>query len=108
MLSNSIDNLSRIGKAFQDFVSSDVNKGIPLGIRRMNDIKMGVDKILTSPPELRYTSPLLYDTAPDGSSQLLKEAIKTASITKKWDQVQQIVNAINRALREVMSYLQLS
>lgn len=54
-LSNSIDNLSRIGKAFQDFVSSDVNKGIPLGIRRMNDIKMGVDKILTSPPELRYT-----------------------------------------------------
>lgn len=56
MLSNSIDNLSRIGKAFQDFVSSDVNKGIPLGIRRMNDIKMGVDKILTSPPVLRYTS----------------------------------------------------
>lgn len=53
MLSNSIDNLSRIGKAFQDFVSSDVNKGIPLGIRRMNDIKMGVDKILTSPPVLR-------------------------------------------------------
>lgn len=53
MLSNSIDDLSRIGKAFQDFVSSDVNKGIPLGIRRMNDIKMGVDKILTSPQELR-------------------------------------------------------
>lgn len=108
MLSNSIDDLSRIGKAFQDFVSSDVNKGIPLGIRRMNDIKMGVDKILTSPQELRYTSPLLYDTAPDGSSQLLKEAIKTASITKDWDHAQHIVSTINRALQEVMSYLQLS
>lgn len=58
MLSNSIDDLSRIGKAFQDFVSSDVNKGIPLGIRRMNDIKMGVDKILTSPQELRF-APLI-------------------------------------------------
>lgn len=108
MLSNSIDDLSRIGKAFQDFVSSDVNKGIPLGIRRMNDIKMGVDKILISPQELRYISPFLYDTTPDGSSQLLKEAIKTASITKNWDHAQHIVSTINRALQEVMSYLQLS
>ncbi|XP_061171590.1 aminopeptidase NAALADL1-like [Saccostrea echinata] len=103
-----IDDLTRIGKAFENYVTSEVYTQIPLGSRRMNDIKMGVDKIMISPADFLYTSPLLYATAPDGSSYLIKEAISSAKISNDWTEVQRIVKTVNRAVQEVMSYLQLS
>jgi hypothetical protein len=52
-LSKSIDDLTRIGKAFENYLTSEVSTQIPLGSRRMNDIKMGIDKIMASPDDLK-------------------------------------------------------
>ncbi|XP_062615540.1 transferrin receptor protein 2-like [Saccostrea cucullata] len=103
-----IDDLTRVGKAFENYVTSEVYTQVPLGSRRMNDIKMGVDKIMTSPHDFRYRSSLLYATASDGSSSLIKEALQAAEITGDWTEVQCIVNTVNRAIQELRSYLQLS